>query len=222
MGFYALGSNSPDLAYVMGVMLGDACLYRMHNGKPHPHTGKPSLPSWRVELQVADRPFAEAFAYSLGRALKRPENRRVKVLTRSTERPGYQPVFRVAVASRGFGDWWDGEIGRSPEALRPHVIRQPRAFLRGLYDSEGNLSRGEPNPSVRIFSQNRATLELAGECLTEMDMGGQIVVFRKEGTEVMLPGGKPFTTRQDLLLLSPLPARRFLTEVGSSIPRKNI
>ncbi len=96
----------------------------------------------------------------------------------------------------------------------------PADFLRGLYDSEGNLSSANGYPSVRIFSQRSDVLGLAIGALNRLGLHGTTRIFRRAGTIVRLPGGRECVSRSHLLYLAPTPTRRFLAIVGSSIPRK--
>ena len=213
--FYGLQStkNPTELAYVIGVLLGDGCVYRMKCTNNYTHKNGVS---WRIELQVTDREFAERFAYSCGMILKRPERRRVKVLgPMKRKRPGKQ-VYRVCVASLSFGEWWK-HLSNS-EKLK-FAIANPANFLRGLYDSEGNLSYNGKSkmPMARIFTCSKNTATIAEKCLEKLGMRSATTVSRKAGTKTN------FGTRNlDLIQLVPRPARKFLTVVGSSIPRKTL
>lgn len=209
-------------------MLGDGCLYATRG--THYHNKQPAA-SYRIELQVIDHEFATAFAQALAHTLKRPERRKPLVMGTQPKPTNPSPVLRVSVASKSFGEWWFARRN-DPEAVWPFIERHPAAFLRGLYDSEGSLSyrskghgrypgrRTVGSYTVRIFSQRRTTLELAARALAVLGMNATIRVFRKAGTVVQLPTG-PTVSGSDLLVLCPTPARRFLAEVGSSIPRKN-
>jgi hypothetical protein len=190
----------------------------MKGGGIHPRSGKPSLPSWRIELRTVDEPFAQAFAIALGRSVKRPENRRVKVLPpQAPGGIGNRPQYRVCVASRGFGDWWQ-EVGGRRNLLWPHVKDQPAAFLRGLYDSEGNLGyTAKGTPVCRIFNTDQEILALAQDCLGELDMHAEQRLFRA-ARQVMVMGRT--VNARPLYYLAPLPARTFLRIVGSNIPAK--
>lgn len=229
MSFYALSNNChrKELAYVIGVMLGDGCLYKIRGV----NKGKTPLPlgtywSWRIELITVDRIFAEKFAACFSVCVKRPDARTsFKVLGPIDKGKGLKLTYRVTPASKVFGDWWfnvKSDVGYLRSVIGKHEIE----FLRGLYDSEGSLviQRGKsinPTPVVRIFSQNRGTLELAQQCAVDIGMRGAIATFRPAGRVVTLPGGKEHVTTSSLMMFSPLPAREFLRIVGSTIARKN-
>ncbi len=213
--FYGLRDckKPKELAYVIGVLLGDACVYRMKY--KNNYTQKRGV-SWRIELQVTDKVFAERFAYSCGMILKRPEKRQVKVLgPTKRNRPG-KPIYRVCIASSSFGEWWKsvGDAGKLKFALT-----NPANFLRGLYDSEGNLSYSgqAKTPMARIFTCNQNTAMIAERCLESLGMRATITIFRKAGTPTNFG-----VSNKTLLQIVPRPARKFLAEVGSSIPRKNL
>jgi intein-encoded DNA endonuclease-like protein len=157
-----------------------------------------------------DKEFVEAFGLAWMLAIKRPDARRPPNVFKATN-----GSWRFSAASTAFGEWYRttdlGEIAR----------RQPRAFLQGLYDAEGNLSTDPTGTSVhvRIFNQRRDILVWAQEACSALGLSGEIRVFRPAGAEVKMLG-KPITTTSDLLCLSPIPARRFVEVVGSSIPKK--
>ena len=215
--FYALqnGGKSPHLAYVIGVLLGDGCCYRMKE-TPHPRTGKPSF-SWRIELAVKDQPFAQAFAHSIGCILRRPDSKHRDVKILLTNRVSQK--YRVCMASKSFGEWWQG-IKDNPEAIKAVIGVNPRQFLRGLYDSEGNLCWSKTGPLVRIFNQRQEILDLAIFCLVLLGMRAHIRIFRQAGTVVRFPNGTKYTTSKALYVIDPKPARQFIAEIGSNIPKK--
>jgi hypothetical protein len=205
--FYALrqGGNSPALAYVVGVMLGDGSCSRMKAGP-----GAWGTDSWRIELKVADPEFALAFATALARTLKRPEFRRPHVF------PVPGGYWRVSVASKSFGEWWQEQRRHPYESLAWLVEKRPAEFLRGLYDSEGNLTTNE----VRIFTTRLATIDLAQLAISILGLRGRRRLFRPAGTPVRLPQGGETISTVDLWALIPSPRREFLRLVGSSIERK--
>lgn len=216
--FYGIsGSNDPPaLRYVIGVLLGDGSCWETRS--MHYRTGQPSI-TWRIELAVKDREFAEAFADALTKILRRPDspNRIIKVLKGRNASQAY----RVLAASKSFGEWWQ-DMKTDLARLQPVITRYPALFLQGLYDSEGNLSHHRTGPIVRIFNQRQDILALAIYALNLLGMRAHIRVFRPSGTIVHFPNGITHTTTKALYVIDPKPARAFLGTIGSSIPRKRL
>jgi len=210
--------TTPELSYVIGALLGDGHLEKT---KPlaHHQTGLPSY-TYRLSLIVTDREFAERFAYSCGKVLKRPDstNRTINIYCRGAtfKLNSIKPRFQVCPASRSFGDWF---TGLTEEELTKFALIEPRNYLRALYDSDGNLSMPNGHPLVRIFkpqSKLRA-LRIAISCLGALGINHRLAIARHAGQSTNLG-----ISNQDLYLLSPKPVRKFLAEVGSSIPRKRL
>lgn len=213
--FYGLANskNPKELPYVMGVLLGDACIYRMK--ATHYMTGKPSF-TWRIDMSVIDKEFAERFAYSCGMILKRPERRNVHAYSAKARNKAGKKMYRVCVASASFGEWWTKLSW--PKRLK-FALKHPANFLRGMYDSEGSLSQMNNGRSfvARIFTTNHKTAFVVNQCLIKLGLRGVTRVFRKRGRRTNFG-----VSNYDLLVIIPRPSRKFLQLVGSSIPRKNL
>jgi hypothetical protein len=217
--FYALTNHCHfnDLSYVIGVLLGDASVYRSHRGQIHPITGK-ICKIYTIELKVADRQFAETFASRLDHVIHRPNHRRWHVFPVTQFNNTY---WRHVVRSSSFGAWWKS-LG--PESLCKYALNYPIDFLAGLYDSEGNLTmhkNGRWIREIRIFTVSTPTCDLACKAIRLLGLNAHYRVFRPKGTTVSLPSGKTTVSTKTLYVILPSPYRKFFEHVQSSIPRKN-
>ena len=214
--FYALGNKCHynHLSYVIGVLLGDACVYRSHHNHLHPITNKPTE-IYTIELSVKDKKFAETFAKRLDIVLHRPECRRWHIYQTKKE------FWRVCVRSSSFGKWWKTI---DQETINYYALKSPSDFLMGLYDSEGNLSMHKNNKwisAIRIFTIKSTTRDLACEALKQLGLKSYWKIFRPKGKRVTLPGGKTIISKHDLFSIHPSPFRKYFEHIYSSIPRKN-
>ena len=214
--FYALQNECHynDLAYVIGVLLGDACIYRSHHNQLHYATGKPTE-IYTIELRVKDKEFAETFAKRLDIVLHRPEYRRWHIYQTKN---GF---WRMVVRSSSFGKWWKTI---DQETINYYALKSPSDFLMGLYDSEGNLSMHKNNRwigAIRIFTIKSTTRDLACEALKQLGLNSYWKIFRPKGKHVALPGGRTIVSSHDLYSIHPSPFRKFFEYIHSSIPRKN-
>lgn len=186
------------LAYLAGVLRGDAWL----------STGSGKSPSGYLCLRVADLDFAETFAAAIGAAYQ------VQIEPRRDER-GYW-LTRTYNGHRRF-DPLKGYHPTSDEARA--------AWLRGLFDSEGNAQL-TPKPwrgpgswerRVAFYSTESSTLLAAQEHMAALGMPSTIRPHRSGPGHL---GSRPveqlrLTSSRDLFL-------RFSTVIGSSILRKQI
>jgi hypothetical protein len=115
---------SPQLSYVIGVLIGDGCIsqYRHRSGKY----------SWNVILSVTDEAFALSFRQAL---LDLGLHPRLSLSKRDSTRKN---CFRVTAFSKSFVEWFDA---LSEEQLARVVSKYPIEFLRGFYESEGTASQ---------------------------------------------------------------------------------
>ena len=115
----------PELAYVLGVLLGDGSVYVRH---------KPDKRTYHIQLNVKDKEFAEKFARALQEIGLRPSPLRFVG-------KGY---YQVMATSKNFYEWYRSlcfEVG-SPdlEKIRSWIKGFENHFARGFYESEGSIS----------------------------------------------------------------------------------
>jgi hypothetical protein len=157
-------------------------------------------------LRVADLDFAQAFVCALRTAFG------VERVPRPDER-GYSLV-RIGDKRRRFA---------ALREVRPELADERAAWLRGLFDSEGNadlspsnLSENSWNRSVRFFSTERSTLVLATQHLAELGIATKPIVTVKPSAGHK--GRKPVYRLH--LRCDQANFARFAELVGSSIGRK--
>jgi hypothetical protein len=128
---------SPELSYIVGVMLGDGSCLR----------GK--LAYW-INLRVRDREFAEAFRDALIKIDLRPK---IDVYNQDGK-----PLYFVRAVSKIFCMWWNS---LSLDEIREIVLKYPADFLRGFYDSEGSWTKD----ATVMYNNNLSVIQLVAEAL---------------------------------------------------------
>ena len=191
---------TPELAYVIGAVLGDG--YASRRGY-----------SFAITLRAKDREFVEEFARFMSNVL----GGRVRVaLERSRGR------FYAGAYSRALY-----EVLKKPpqiNKLRPyieHCTNCTAAFIRGFADAEGSIDH---RFGVRIFNTNIELLRYVQRLLARLDIettGPRLKTLR--GTILRdLRAGKTYLRRRDIYLIrvraKSIP--RFYEEVGFTIRRK--
>ena len=196
---------SEDLAYDIGVLCGDGFVCE----DSHARKGYRQA---RCRLKARDREFVEEFAIRISRVLNRPPPK-TKVLS-----TGY---YHVEVHSRTLY-----ELCKKPidiEKIRRYVEHCERCmamFLRGLFDSEGHVSKGG---RVSLTNSNYELLLLAQELLKRFSIETTgPYLLTKAGTPLYDPSGKMYRRKKDVYVLY-VRMRcnvRFYRYVGFTILRK--
>jgi len=207
--FYSLANKCHwnHLSYVIGVLLGDGCIYESHYRNIHPYWGfNYNVSTYTIEMTVKDKSFAEEFCQRLDMVLYRSEYRRHHIYQTSK---GY---WRVCMRSRSFGLWWNSLIQAE---LETYALAHPPDFLRGIYDSEGNLS----SSNLRIFTTDIWIKDIVCKAVTLLGLQASPRIFRPAGNKVH---GNVYNgiSNKDLWVVHISPRQEFLSLVGSSIPRK--
>lgn len=113
---------SPALSYVLGVILGDGCVYLREKG------------NYTVRLNVCDKVFAERFSEAV-RLLGFTPGRIIRV---KAQREEWRDAWLSYFYSNAFGNWY---TTLSLDERLEMGIKFPDAFTRGFYESEGTLTR---------------------------------------------------------------------------------
>lgn len=179
---------TPDFSYVLGVCYGDA------------HIGKHGT-KYVIKLGVTDQGFAKTFKESL-------------------ENIGLSPFlwdsYKVEASSKPFIEWF-GELTLDDVRELLMESHTEKDFIRGFYDSEGNLynhiENGHKRSRLRMFNTNRDLMCFISELLEEM---GFTFRFSKREND-----GKKRKPLYILITRNRHEINKFLTEVGTSIPRKS-
>jgi len=141
-------SSSKALAYILGVLLGDGCVYKDSK--------------WRhvIKLRVTDKAFAESFM----RALREIGlNSRLDI----EQRKGYsREVYVVRAFSASFYDFYSS---LSLEDIRKLVSGYELDFVRGFYESEGSIGRRvDGRPRIRITNNDLELLRLVKDFMEDL------------------------------------------------------
>lgn len=128
-GFYRKRSNlvaSPQLAYVIGVVLGDGSAYKY----PIIIGGRTNSFHYRVALGCMDKDFTDAFSEALTPILGRKP---------SISGPDSRGRFVVAVERK---DLYEYFVNRGFEGFQEIIEQFPPDFIRGFADSETHVHFG--------------------------------------------------------------------------------
>ncbi len=154
---------SPELAYVIDVVAGDGSACR---------TRKIENNEYRIKAMVKDREFAEEFAKCLGSVLNRDPPKPT---------PAKKGLLEVRVVSRALY-----ELLRKPidiKRIRRFVECSEdcvRNFLRGFFDSEGSVGRGDGD--IICYNSDKRPPQTCSEALTwSRDRGDGPTSTSKEG-----------------------------------------
>lgn len=113
---------SNNLAYILGVLKGDGCVYRTKIG-------------YGVVLSVVDKLFAESFKENLTKIGLHP-----KISLRDKGNPRWKKQFAVLAYSKAFYYWYKNLTLEDIENLLVENKEFIREFIRGFYESEGCFS----------------------------------------------------------------------------------
>ncbi|WP_413398900.1 LAGLIDADG family homing endonuclease [Pyrococcus kukulkanii] len=194
--------ESPSLAYVVGVHLGD---------------GSVSLDDryrYRIRLKVVDREFAEAFAEALKDIGLRPS----LYWENDSSRVGRWVVEAVSKELYMF-------LSGPREKLFEVAGRWPVEFLRGFFDSEGSVYVDKRNPRIgriAIGNSDLEVLELCKELLEKLGISSSIYLVKKAGDISYIRGKRYRYTRNFyILVIGRIESRKkFAKLISSTIPRK--
>ena len=195
---------SSELAYVLGVLLGDGYIVREHHN------------NYDIELLVKDYDFAEEFSKVMARVL----DKNFKIPRRWRRRPDF---WRVYYQSKAFHQWFKEQ---TLDTLKPYIEYNRdtvKYFLRGIYDSEGCNYRCKQiflsNNDLKLLSYIQYLLK---KYFSIKATGPYLNV--KAGS-IMVKGGKRFRRNHNNYYIT-ISKRRglrvFLSKIGFSIRRKQL
>jgi len=130
---------SPELAYILGVLLGDGTCYHRK------HTGRREGVSYEIQLGVTDYLFAEKFKRALeGLGLKTS----IWILRR---RCGRKDVYKVTSYSKAFYEFYRS---LSLKDIRKFIVGFEPYFVCGFYESEGCITYNKARKQLVIQISN--------------------------------------------------------------------
>ena len=113
---------SPALSYVLGVVLGDGCVYRLAKG------------NYSIRLSVCDKVFAERFSESVSLLGFKP----CKMIRTQSKHEGWRDRWLSYFYSDAFGNWY---AAMTLDKRIELGMKHPDAFVRGFYEAEGTIVR---------------------------------------------------------------------------------
>lgn len=127
-------SPSPTLAYILGVVYGDGSVGKFRKRKKERKWAGGEF-SYKVQLQVVDKEFAESFKAALENIGLNPHLSKV-VPKRTNERNRWG----VVANSKPFYSWFKN-LTYEDVWLFLKTREMKREFIRGFYESEGSLAK---------------------------------------------------------------------------------
>ncbi len=199
---------SYELSYLLGVLKGDACLYKSRNRRNKPWF------IYMIQLGVRDKEFAEYFLDNLEKIF----SRRVKIIQYYDDRN--KLFYRVAMRSKIFYEWY---VSKSEDEIFEIGKSYPSAFIKGVFDSEGNLSYNKNYPLLRICSSNSRLIQEIQLWLKKFyDIISKISV-RSSKEQVI--NGRLCMFKKDIYILKISNKRHieaYFKHIGTSISRKQM
>jgi intein-encoded DNA endonuclease-like protein len=202
------GEPSPELAYIIGVILSDGYKYLYNKGG-----------SYRLQLDAKDRDFVEEFKEKLTKVLQRKKPYKLQW----DEKKG---VWRV----EGYSIQLFEFLNRPLKELKPYIEYNKdciSAFLRALFDAEGSvfvkIREKRRQRKVRLYNSNKELLNYTKYLLERyFNINVTIRVDRKEGSVKLFPNNKISKTTKDsyCLYIHANSLLNFYNYIGFSIKRK--
>ncbi|MEN3048311.1 MAG: LAGLIDADG family homing endonuclease [Candidatus Caldarchaeales archaeon] len=191
---------SPELAYIIGVMMGDGYTYRTADGL------------YVLVLVAKDREFVEEFSRCVEMVLRRPAPAVEKVMRNGTV------MYRAQVRSRVL---YELVARRQIEKIRPFVEFNDAcraAFLRGFFDAEGCAS----SVGVEAYNTDVRILTFVQEQLSALKIETTGPHLHRRGGDVKMISDHPAISKKDLyrIRIRYSSLRAFAAKVGFVIPRK--
>ena len=149
--------ESPELSYLLGVLKGDASLYKTTSKKNKDGS------DYILQLAAIDKDFVEFF----NNVLEKIFSRKAKIIEYTLEGSHF---YRVNLRAREFYKWY---YSKTEEELFKIAEAFPASFIKGVFDSEGSsasVNRKHKNKaysyySIRIISSNISLLGLINKWL---------------------------------------------------------
>ncbi len=197
---------SEELAYIIGVVLGDGFAIKVKRG--------PSDYHYIIGLQVKDRGFANEFARCLS-----------KVLGRSPKKPTYIKSIKhyvVRVESKTLY-----ELLKKPielDRLKPYIEHSRKcmaAFIRGFVDAEGCVAK---DGFIRIFNTNLRFLVYLKDLLHRLGIESTEPRLSRRSGKTIYWRGKRIMMKKDCysLYIRTSGYLRFYKTINFTIERKRV
>ncbi|MDA4116128.1 MAG: hypothetical protein OK442_06200 [Thaumarchaeota archaeon] len=162
----------PELAYVIGVKMGDASMSVSRNY------------NYKLKLRVTDKEFAEEFSRCLG-----------SILSRNTPRVKWHEKTRAwhtELSSLLLHKLLGQDLKRLSSTIK-HCRQCEGAFLRGFFDSEGSIS----GRKLTVYNGDLGKLKLVRELLACLEIRSTGPHLNAEGGKQVFIKGKPYNMNKN-------------------------
>jgi hypothetical protein len=147
---------TPDLAYILGVLKGDGCVYEHRRGAD-------------IKLVTKDYVFAKSFAEALTRIGLSP-----RIYLESNKHSlGRGVYFRVEASSKAFYIWYKSLSLKDIEDMLTNQ-ELVASFIRGFYESEGSYNKSEHY--IHIYNTDMELIEMCQRLLQKLGLNFNIYV----------------------------------------------
>ncbi len=196
-----------ELAYVIGVLLGDG------------HVRKKRNYLYIIELETKDEDFAEEFSRAIAKVLNK-KLKKPKIKHRKTR----SNLYRICYYSKAFYTWYKNQTLKTLKEYIEYNKECVKMFLRGIYDSEGS------NCGCARISLYNSDLELLKYVQYLLRKYFNIEATKvhlavKAGTKSTKKNGEVIITKKncyEIAIYKKLHIQKFLREIGFSIARKQL
>lgn len=162
-----LGFIVPDLApseylsYILGVMIGDGWAYKNRY-------------NYIIGLTATSDNFVNCFAYSLRAIGLHPAIRKD---CKSVKNKKWQDQYRLVADSKKFYEWF---VSLCLIDIKNLIQEYEKDFVRGFYDSEGNLSKRTKNCwRVTIYNSDKQIIALVRKVIEGMKFKTSVSTARR-------------------------------------------
>jgi len=138
-----------NLAYIVGVVLGDGWVGYNHHG------------FYTVGMTSIDYPFIKNFQLALERI-----GLRVRAHPYKNKNPNGHNGWVLSAYSKEFYHWW---FSLNWESKRSIAISYPKSFLRGIYESEGTCFYYHSRRLIKIVNKNKNVADIIRESMQVLD-----------------------------------------------------
>jgi intein-encoded DNA endonuclease-like protein len=183
---------SPELSYLIGVLLGDGYISRSSSD---------------ISLIAKDKDFVDAFNVAICKVLGRRKNYPIYIIQR-----GNCKYYRINGRSKQFAKWY---FALSLDNLVDTVSVYPFDFVRGFADSEGSIywdGRNKKGLRIGIVNTNQLLIEKISQLLTRLSIQNKIYPRK--------PQYHTYQKSYLLSIYKVGAVQKFMEKIGFSIKRK--
>jgi len=155
---------SENLAYILGVLKGDGWINK-------------NKWNYRVGLSATELNFVESFAESLKQIGLNPE-----ITLRKLPNPNHHDQYYLEANSKEFYNWYKGLTLNDIQTLINENTEYAIAFLRGFYESEGNISKASKNSyRLAIYNSDKELIEFVKQLIGGLEIPTSLYSTKRDG-----------------------------------------